>query len=442
MVKYICETCERTFSQKGHIEDHKKRKTPCKKENTIEALVEQKVQEVLLKTNVQMVKIESHQMPSVIAEKMEYNSKTISELKELCKQKKIKGISGKSKSGLIKLLETSSSTQLSKPIQDISAVPETPLNLTDILNKVSYGECVEMMKKIPSNSIDMVCTDPPYFLDGLGDDWNKESLDNKGSSAVVGNLPKGMKFDRNQSKKFNEFYSKVSFEVYRILKPGGAFISFSSPRLYHSMAMAIENAGFEIRDMLGWIYTQSQVKAFSQDHIIEKDKLLNTEQKKQLKETCNNWKTPQLKPAIEPMCLAVKPIEGRYIDNFQKYGTGLMNTSEETKTGEGFFPSNIMTTDKVEESMDRVFLVSKPNKTEKGDYNTHLSVKPVGLISHLVKLFTKEDAIVLDPFMGSGTTAVACVQSKRRYIGFDINKEYIKITERRIKDSTSSQTSA
>jgi len=437
MVKYVCETCERTFSQKGHLEDHQNRKTPCKKDNIIEALVEQKVQEVLSKTNMQVVKIEPQQIPSVVSQQMNYNSKTIAEVKEICKQKKIKGISGKSKSDLIKLLEGSSTTQVSQPTQDISSLPGTPLNLTDILNKVSYGECVDMMKKISSNSIDMVCTDPPYFLDGLGDDWNKESLDNKGSSAVVGNLPKGMKFDRNQSKKFNEFYSKVSSEVYRILKPGGAFISFSSPRLYHSMAMAIEDAGFEIRDMLGWIYTQSQVKAFSQDHIIEKDKSLNAEQKKQLKETCNNWKTPQLKPAIEPMCLAVKPIEGRYIDNFQKYGTGLMNTSEETKTGEGFFPSNIITTDKVEESMDRVFLVSKPNKTEKGDYNTHLSVKPVSLISHLVKLFTKEDAIVLDPFMGSGTTAVACVQSKRRYIGFDINKEYIKITERRIKESTS-----
>ena len=365
---------------------------------------------------------------------MDFKSKTIPELKQLCKQKKIKGISGKSKVDLLKLLDYSTSTAVvatsSEPIS------ETTLDLNDILNKVSYGECVEMMKNMPANSIDMVCTDPPYFLDGLGDDWNKESLDNKGSSAIVGNLPKGMKFDRNQSKKFNEFYSKVSSEVFRILKPGGAFISFSSPRLYHSMAMAVEEAGFEIRDMLGWIYTQSQVKAFSQDHIIEKDKSLTAEQKSKLKESCNNWKTPQLKPAIEPMCLAVKPIEGRYIDNFQKYGTGLMNTSEETKTGEGFFPSNIITTDTVEESMDRVFLVSKPTKTEKGDYNTHLSVKPVNLISHLVKLFTKEGAIVLDPFMGSGTTAVACVQAKRRYVGFDINKEYIKITERRIKEST------
>ena len=303
----------------------------------------------------------------------------------------------------------------------------------DLLNTVSYGDCIERMKQLPANSIDMVCTDPPYFLDGLGDTWNKETIDRKGSSIVVGNLPKGMKFDRNQSKKFKEFYTKVSSEVYRILKPGGAFISFSSPRLYHAMASSVEDAGFEIRDMLGWVYTQSQVKAFSQNHIIDKDKHLTNTQKKDLKEACHNWKTPQLKPAIEPMCFAVKPIEGRYIDNFQVYGTGLMNTAN--KTGDGYFPSNIVTTDTIDETMDKVFLVSKPTKVEKGDYNTHLTVKPVQLISHLLRLFTQENAIVLDPFIGSGTTAIACIHANRRYIGFDINHEYIKISERRIHDT-------
>lgn len=285
------------------------------------------------------------------------------------------------------------------------------------------------MKKLADNSVDMVCTDPPYFLDGLGSDWNKESIDTKGSSSLVGNLPKGMKFDRKQSKQFREFYEKVAVEVFRVLKPGGAFISFSSPRLYHSMTIAIEDAGFEIRDMLGWVYTQSQVKAFSQDHIIDKDKKMTDEQKTQLKKDCAGWKTPQLKPAIEPMCLAVKPIEGRYIDNFQKHGTGLMNT--ETKTGENHFPSNIVTTDEINETMDKAFLVTKPTKAEKGEYNTHLSVKPVQLISHLIKLFTKETALVLDPFMGSGTTAVACIQSNRRFIGFDTNKEYVEIARKR-----------
>lgn len=367
---------------------------------------------------------------------MDYSKMNLKELKDACKEKKVKGVTGKSKAELVKLLEGGGAvTDVSASVAKPKGEETSFIDLDSILNTVADGECIEMMKKIPADSIDMVCTDPPYFLDGLGDDWNKEALDNKGSSSLVGNLPKGMKFDRNQSKKFNEFYAKVSAEVYRILKPGGAFISFSSPRLYHSMAMAVEDAGFEIRDMLGWVYTQSQVKAFSQNHIIDKDKNLTTTQKEALKELCTDWKTPQLKPAIEPMCLAVKPIEGRYIDNFQAYGTGLMYTGDETKTGEGYFPSNIITTEAVEATLDKVFLVAKPSKAEKGVYNTHLSVKPVQLISHLIKLFTKKGAVVLDPFMGSGTAAVACIQSKRKYIGFDINMEYIKIVEKRIAEA-------
>ena len=376
---------------------------------------------------------------------MDFSAKSIQELKEICRHQKIKGISGKSKANLIKMIEehNNNSTVISSSsviiledtiIPSISILPTT-ISISELLNKVTLGECIEFMKRMPSNSIDMVCTDPPYFLDGLGNDWNKKSLDEKGSSSVVGNLPKGMKFDRNQSKKFNEFYSIVSVEVFRILKPGGAFLSFSSPRLYHSMAMAIEEAGFEIRDMLGWIYTQSQVKAFSQDHIIDKDKMMTTEEKTELKKLCKDWKTPQLKPAIEPICFAVKPIEGRYIDNFQKYGVGLMNTSDETKLGDSYFPSNIITTDNICQELDTVFLVAKPKKIEKGDYNTHLSVKPVNLITHLIKLLTKEGATVLDPFMGSGTTAVACIHTKRNYIGFDINKEYITIAEKRITEA-------
>jgi site-specific DNA-methyltransferase (adenine-specific) len=194
--------------------------------------------------------------------------------------------------------------------------------------------------------------------------------------------------------------------------------------------VAVEDAGFEIRDMLGWVYTQSQVKAFSQNHIIENDKTRTPEEKEQLKRTCENWRTSQLKPAIEPMCFAVKPIEGRYIDNFEKFGTGLMYTGDETKVGSGNFPANIMTTEPIDGT--QVFLISKPTRAEKGDFNTHLSVKPVQLISHLIKLFTQEGALVLDPFMGSGTTAVACVNEKRHFIGFDTNNEYITISNRRI----------
>ena len=300
------------------------------------------------------------------------------------------------------------------------------------LNQVIHGDCLVEMAKLPANSIHMVCTDPPYFLDGLDADWTAEGLAKRGESALVGKLPKGMKFDRNQSAKFKEFYAKVSAEAFRVLKPGGAFLSFSSPRLYHALASAVEDAGFEIRDMAGWVYTQSQFKAFSQDHIIEKDKTRTPDQKEALKAHCKDWKTLQLKPAIEPICVAFKPIEGRYIDNFETHSVGLLNTLAKTGTDSDYIPSNIMTTEPICEEMDKVFLVKKPTKAEKGESNTHVSVKPVELIQHLINLFTKENAIVLDPFMGSGTTAVACKASGRQYIGYEINQSYLEITRSRL----------
>lgn len=308
-------------------------------------------------------------------------------------------------------------------------IPKT-LGMDTIYN----GNCVEYMKTLPDNSVHMICTDPPYFLDGLGSEWNTEDLDARGESRLVGNLPKGMKFDRSQSTNFRTFYTEVSAECFRVLKPGGVFLSFCSPRLYHAMAIAVEDAGFEIRDMIGWVYTQSQAKAFSQDHIINKDKAMTAEEKEALKKRLQGWKTMQLKPAIEPICLAVKPAEGRLIDNMRAHDVGLLNTNQTTESGRA--ASNIVTSDPISEEYDSVFMVKKPTKTEKGDYNTHLSVKPVHLIEHLIQLFTHEGAVVFDPFMGSGTTAVACVHTKRHYLGCEINRAYMDIINRRISEAT------
>jgi site-specific DNA-methyltransferase (adenine-specific) len=130
--------------------------------------------------------------------------------------------------------------------------------------------------------------------------------------------------------------------------------------------------------------------------------------------------------------VAFKPIEGRYIDNFEKHSVGLLNTLAKTGTESDYIPSNIVTTESICEEMDKVFLVKKPTKAEKGESNTHVSVKPVELIQHLINLFTKENAIVLDPFMGSGTAAVACKASGRQYIGYEINPSYIEITRSRL----------
>ena len=275
-------------------------------------------------------------------------------------------------------------------------------------------DCRNVLKQLNDNSVDLIITDPPYFIDGMGNDWNKENLSKKVKKAkVVGGLPVGMKFDVEQGKKLQEFMEPICNEFMRILKPGGFCIIFSQARLYHRMAIATENAGFEIRDMLGWKY-EGQAKAFSLNHFVKKMKNLTEEEQNQIIKEMDGWKTPQLKPQIEPMVMAQKPKEGTFIENWIKYNVGLVNTTESL---DGMFPGNIME-------------VSKKERDEKIE---HLTVKPVKLISHLVKLFSKENQIVLDAFMGSGSHGVASLQNNRKFIGIEIDKDYFEIAKNRIE---------
>ena len=97
-------------------------------------------------------------------------------------------------------------------------------------------------------------------------------------------------------------------------------------------------------------------------------------------------------------------------------------------------PANIITTEEYQEIYDKNFLVSEPSKKEKGKNNTHITVKPIALMEHLIKLFSKENALVVDPFLGSGTTALACKNTNRKCIGTEINEEYYKICINRLKE--------
>ena len=96
-------------------------------------------------------------------------------------------------------------------------------------------------------------------------------------------------------------------------------------------------------------------------------------------------------------------------------------------------PANVITTEEFSLAYDNNFLVSKPTKKEKGEFNTHITVKPVQLLEHIIKIFSKEGSTVLDPFMGSGSTAIACKNTNRNCIGFELNKEYYDIALKRIK---------
>lgn len=285
--------------------------------------------------------------------------------------------------------------------------------------KLYNEDCRNVLAKIPSNSVDLVVTDPPYFIDGMGDEWNDSSLSKKTQKAgVIGGLPVGMKFDRKQGERLQRFMQPIAQEYYRILKPGAFCIVFSQARLYHRMGMVLDEAGFEMRDMLGWKY-EGQAKAFSQDHFIKKKKELSEIEKAKIIKELQGWKTPQLKPQIEPMTLAQKPKEGTFVDNWLAYGVGLMNTNESI---DGMFPGNIIEVSKRERAKEEDFKIE------------HLTIKPVKLIEHLIKLFTRENQIVLDSFAGSGSHGVAALKCNRKFIGIEIEKKYYDICLKRLKN--------
>lgn len=284
---------------------------------------------------------------------------------------------------------------------------------------IILSDCIEGMKKLPDEKVHLVITDPPYFIDGMDNEWSHADLADKAAKGnVIKGLPVGMKFDPQQGVDFQKFMAEISKEIFRVLKPGGFFICFSQARLYHRLGIAVEDAGFEIRDMLGWKY-EGQAKAFSQDHFVRKSNKLTEKEKEAIISKLGGRKTPQLKPQIEPMVLAQKPKCGTFIDNWMKYETGLIDTNASL---DGHFPGNIME-------------VSKPSKKEKGDYNSHLTVKPVVLIKHLIELFSIEGQIILDPFMGSGTTAVAASHKNRKCIGYEKDISHFKIIKQRLENN-------
>lgn len=306
-----------------------------------------------------------------------------------------------------------------------------------LLNK----DCFEAFADLPDSSVDSIVTDPPYFLDKLGDEWDVPGMDKHTKSTTVKSLPVGMKFDAAQGKAFQEFMGRVATEALRVLKPGGFFLSFSSPRLYHRLAVAVEDAGFEVRDMWAWLYTQNQVKAMSVARFLDTSGL-SAEDEKRIRAELEVWKTPQVKSCIEPIVFAQKPKTGpdgrptTFLDNWLRHGVGLVNTQTGVGSEGNMVTANVMTTGPIDAALDKAFLVAKPGKSEKGT-TSHISVKPLALMEQLIEATTPQGGMVVDPFNGSGSTGIAAIRIGRSYVGFELAPEYFAQSRARFVESLS-----
>lgn len=302
-----------------------------------------------------------------------------------------------------------------------------------------HGDCLEVLRSLTDNSVDAIVTDPPYGLSFMGKRWD---------------------------------YDVPSVEVWaeclRVLKPGGHILAFAGTRTQHRMAVRIEDAGFEIRDMIAWVYGSGFPKSHN------------------LKDDWQGWGTA-LKPALEPITVARKPLVGTVAQNVETHGTGAMNitasriplTSEadaaefannhavterlpdsyagksldlhdggwKQKVGpaevpEGRWPANLLHdgSDEVVStfpqtatgSAARFFYCTKASTKDRGPGNDHPTVKPTALMRYLVKLVTPPGGRVLDPFMGSGSTGKAAILEGFRFIGIEREAEYLEIARARI----------
>lgn len=308
------------------------------------------------------------------------------------------------------------------------------------------GDCLVRLKELEDNSVDSIVTDPPYGISFMNKKWDCQvpSVD-------------------------------IWKECLRVLKPGGYLLSFAGTRTQHRMACNIEDAGFEIRDMIAWIYAQGMPKHKS----------------------C-------LKPALEPITLARKPTKKATLLNIEEcrvkgreridYGLknstrsqgacyGAPTSSADFDSSKGRYPSNVIT-DGSDEVFDmfpdslgaggslpqvkiigygdgigtgkseylggeripfnsgsgsaaRFFYVAKANKKDRGEGNTHATVKPTELMRYLCRLITPKDGIVLDPFMGSGSTGKAAIIEGFNFIGIEMEEEYFNIAKKRIYNNES-----
>ncbi|MCJ8277770.1 MAG: site-specific DNA-methyltransferase [Bdellovibrionales bacterium] len=422
--------------------------------------------------------------------------------------------------------------------------------------KIFCDDSLNILKTLPSNSIDSLVSDPPAGIGLLNLDWDK---------------------DKGGRDEWINWLTQIMRECHRVLKPGAHGFVWAIPRTSHWTALAMENAGFLVKDVVTHVYGCGFPKSQSIEKMIQRSKRIDLSEIhkvgswirqrkneknlrvkdidqfigikgitahwiakpgneqvqmpslkrwKQLKELLgeapkeinqavfnyhNGQKSPEieqklleaskkwsgwgtaLKPASEHWILVQKPLKKRNIAaNVIEIGTGALNvddsrihsedlrarkkvansktspffgnhTSETNKVKEyiphegGRFPANFLMTSSKNESCPVELMKTesekdvskyfkkfnpdvkkpfhycpKPTVNEKGAFNSHPTVKPLGLMRYLIKMITPPDGIVLDPFMGSGTTGVATLFEGFYFLGIEKEEKYFQICQRRL----------
>lgn len=294
------------------------------------------------------------------------------------------------------------------------------------MDKITCGDCRHHIPRLADDSIELFLSDIPYGISL--DDW--DVLHHNTNAALLGQSPaqvgkSGFKrrgkpingwsqADRRIGREYQTWCDSWARLLFPKMKCGASLFVFGARRTIHRVVNAFEDSGFLLKDMLAWQKESAHHRAQRVSIVLDRRGL------KSEAEEWSGWRLGNLAPVFEPIAWFIKPykIGGTIADNILKHGVGAMNIDICKK--EGVTPTNLLAFG---------FL--------KSERKIHEAQKPLKLFEFLIELTTRERQVVMDSFMGSGTTALAALRLKRHFIGFEINPDFCRGALERL-DSESS----
>ncbi len=292
----------------------------------------------------------------------------------------------------------------------------------EFLNNIVAGDALELIPRLGEDSIHCCISDIPYGINL--DDW--DVLHSNTNSALLGQSPaqqgkSGFKrrgkpirgwsaADRSIPREYQEWCFRWGSKLYPKMKDGASVFIFGARRTLHRAIVALEDCGFLLKDILAWEKQNAHHRAQRISIVLSRRGL------KVDAEKWSGWRLGNLAPIWEPIAWFFKPYPHTITDTVLQNEVGAMNI-EAIQSG-GKHPNNLV-----------------KYWFEEREQRWHEAQKPVSILEFLIKLSTREQQIILDPFAGSGSTAVACERLGRQFIAFEINGEFVQIGKSRLSTS-------
>ncbi len=302
-----------------------------------------------------------------------------------------------------------------------------PLRMHNAIeSQIFCGDCRTTLPTLPDASVHLVLSDIPYGInleqwDVLHANTNAALLGaspaQKRAGAVFKRRGKPIngwsQADREIPRAYYAWCRTWLHECLRILKPGGSAILFAGRRMAPRCVTALEDTGFCFRDMLGWIRPRAVHRAQRASVVFARRG--DTQNAKHWE----GWRLGNLRPSFEPIIWCFKPYRITITDNLVEHEIGAWNQT----AFERYFGT-------VHNYMTCGFEADEPR--------VHPAQKPLRLVSALIELCTRPGHIVLDPFAGSGTTAIAAAQTHRRYLCIERDETIFATMSNRVQNFTAS----